>query len=167
MTVSCLRGDERLCGQGCYLRLHEAGGRAARAGQGEEAQSRTFGSTGPKEQLKTKSARGPSRFRTVETTVNGRKERITPVPARYHLGGGSSLSAETRLFELPEVGLEEEYAQTSQTAHFEASSRPTGWGWLTSRGGGAREGEVLVERVSRGASAPLFFAAESGVFLRR
>lgn len=85
-------------------------------------------------------ARKPkSRFTVVETTVNGRRERIAQYPLDITWEEARAFQHNPD-YELPELGLEPEYALVGETAHFGAGEYPTGWGWLTI------EGEML-ERV--------------------
>ena len=93
--------------------------------------------TKPKSQLKVsrrepaKPARQPAttRFRTVETVVNGRRERITQYPADITWAEAKGFQHDP-LYDLPEITVEPEVLETGETAHFEKSSRPTGWGTL-------------------------------------
>ena len=70
-----------------------------------------------------------ARFRTVETVVNGRRERITQYPADVTWAEAETFQHDP-LYDLPEIDLEPEVLETGETAHFEKSSRPTGWGTL-------------------------------------
>ena len=76
----------------------------------------------------TQQAASP-RFRTVETTVNGRRERINQYPADITWQEAESFQHDP-LYDLPDVDLEPEVLETGETAHFERSSRPSGWGTL-------------------------------------
>lgn len=70
-----------------------------------------------------------ARFRTVETVVNGRRERITQYPTDITWTEAKGFQHDP-LYDLPEITVEPEVHETGETAHFERSSRPTGWGVL-------------------------------------
>ena len=97
--------------------------------------------TKPKSHLKvyrrepSKPAQQPAttRFRTVETIVNGRRERISQYPADITWAEAKAFQHDP-LYDLPEITVEPEYLETGETAHFEKSSRPTGWGTLLIEG---------------------------------
>ncbi len=74
-----------------------------------------------------------TRFRTVETFVNGRRERITQYPADITWQEAKQFQADP-LYDLPDITVEPEHQVTGETVHFVASSRPTGWGWLKIEG---------------------------------
>ena len=74
-----------------------------------------------------------TRFAVVETTVNGRRERIMQYPPDITWAEAREFQLEP-LHELPELACEPEFVETGETAHFGASSRPTGWAWLTVEG---------------------------------
>ena len=74
-----------------------------------------------------------TRFRTVETFVNGRRERITQYSADITWQEAASFQHDP-LYDLPDIDFEPEYQVTSETAHFEGSSRRTGWGCLKIEG---------------------------------
>ena len=74
-----------------------------------------------------------TRFRTVETFVNGRRERITQYPADTTWAEAAQFQRDA-LYDLPDITVESEYQITGETAHFEGSSRPTGWGVLLIEG---------------------------------
>ena len=82
-----------------------------------------------------KPARQPAttRFRTVETVVNGRRERIQQYPADVTWAEAKGFQHDP-LYDLPEITVEPEVLETGETAHFEKSSRPTGWGTLLIEG---------------------------------
>ena len=69
------------------------------------------------------------RFRTVETTINGRRERIEQYPLDITWQEARAFQ-QNDLYDLPDVDVHEEYAETGKTAHFEASSKTTGWAYL-------------------------------------
>jgi hypothetical protein len=74
-------------------------------------------------------ARKPkTRFVVVETTVNGRRERIEQYPPDVTWEEARAFQRNPD-YELPDVGLEPEIAEVGETAHFGASQHPTGWGW--------------------------------------
>ena len=68
-----------------------------------------------------------TRFRTVETVVNGRRERISQYPADITWAEAKGFQHDP-LYDLPDIDLEPEVIETGETAHFERSSRPSGWG---------------------------------------
>lgn len=74
-----------------------------------------------------------TRFKTVETCVNGRRECIEQYPADITWAEAAQFQHDA-LYDLPDVTVEPEYQITGETAHFEASSRPTGWGVLLVEG---------------------------------
>jgi hypothetical protein len=71
----------------------------------------------------------PSPFKTVECTINGRRETISQYPADITWEQAAKFQHDP-LHELPEIDLEPEYALTGTTAHFDESERFTGWGCL-------------------------------------
>ena len=82
-----------------------------------------------RKQVKTAQKPSVTRFRTVETFVNGRRERISQYPADITWAEAKAFQFDA-LYELPDITVEPEYQETGETAHFGASSRKTGWGWL-------------------------------------
>ena len=129
VTVSCL-ADERYAAKAVIYAYMQLGDELLRRGKVVRPKSH-FRVYRPKQaQLKREPE---ARFRSVEVSVNGHKERITQYPLDISWEEARAFQ-HNDLYDLPEVGLEEEWHVTGQTAHFEASSRPTGWGWLTIEG---------------------------------
>ena len=130
VTVSCL-ADERYAAKAVIYAYMRMGDELLRRGEVVRPKSH-YRVYRPKQEAQPKS-QGSERFKSVDVSVNGYKERITQYPLDVTWEEARAFHHDP-LYDLPEVGLEEEYAETSQTAHFEASSRPTGWGWLTIEG---------------------------------
>ena len=129
VTVSCL-ADERYAAKAVIYAYMQLGDELLRRGKVVRLKSH-FRVYRP-EQAQPK--REPeARFKVVEVQVNGCRERITQYPLDVTWDEARAFHHDP-LYDLPEVGLEEEYHVTGATAHFEASSRPTGWGWLTIEG---------------------------------
>ena len=126
VTVHCLVG-ERIAAKAVVYAYMRLGDELVRRGK----------VTKPKSHLKVyrrepaKPAQQPAttRFRTVETVVNGRRERIAQYPADVTWAEAESFQRDP-LYDLPEIAVEPEVIETDETAHFERSSRPTGWGVL-------------------------------------
>lgn len=74
-----------------------------------------------------------TRFRTVETFVNGRRERIEQYPADITWQEAKQFQRDV-FYNLPDITVEPEYQVTGETAHFEGSSRLSGWGVLLVEG---------------------------------
>ena len=126
LTVHCLAG-ERFAAKAVVYACMRLGDELLRRGRVVR----------PKSQLKVyrrepaKRSQQPAntRFRTVETVVNGRRERMTQYPADITWAEAEGFQHDP-LHDLPDIDLEPEYLETGETAHFEASSRPSGWGTL-------------------------------------
>ena len=130
VTVSCL-ADERYAAKAVIYAYMQLGDELLRRGKVVRPKSH-FRVYRPEQEAQLK--REPElRFKSVEVSVNGYKERITQYPLDISWEEARAFQ-QNDLYELPEVGLEEEWHVTGATAHFEASSRPTGWGWLTIEG---------------------------------
>ena len=129
VTVSCL-ADERYAAKAVIYAYMQLGDELLR--RGKVVRPKSHYRVYRPEQAQPE--REPeARFRVVEVQVNGHKERITQYPLDISWEEARAFQHDP-LYELPEVGLEEEWHVTGATAHFEASSRPTGWGWLTIEG---------------------------------
>ena len=129
VTVSCL-ADERDAAKAVIYAYMQLGDELLRRGRVVRPKSH-FRVYRPEQ---AQPEREPeARFRVVEVQVNGCRERITQYPLDISWEEARAFHRDP-LYDLPEVGLEEEWHVTGATAHFEASSRPTGWGWLTIEG---------------------------------
>ena len=129
VTVSCL-ADERYAAKAVIYAYMQLGDELLRRGKVVRPKSH-YRVYRPKQEAQPE--REPERFRTVEASVNGCKERISQYPLDITWEEARAFQ-QNDLYDLPEVGFEEEWQVTGATAHFEASSRPTGWGWLTIEG---------------------------------
>lgn len=139
VMVHCL-ADERCAAKAviyAYMRLGDA---LVRRGKVRQPRShfRTYRRKGTRQTFPAEK-QCATRFRTAETFINGRRERIEQYPADITWTEARAFQRNP-LYDLPDVELEPEYRVTSETAHFGASTRPTGWGWLMVEG-------YFVERV--------------------
>lgn len=136
VMVSCL-AEERHAAKTVMFAYMRLGDELVRRGKVAKPQS-YFRVYRRKAQARARPKRD-ERFRAVEVFINGRKERLEQYPADITWQEAEQFQR-SDLYQSGKVGLEPEVAETSETAHFESASRPTGWGWLT------LDGEV-VERV--------------------
>jgi hypothetical protein len=131
IQVICLP-DERQAAQAityAYMRLGEELRIRGKVGP-RQSRFKVY-RTRPKPQKQPNRTTGTSygRFHTVETTVNGRSEKIQQYPS--DITWKEARAFQTNLdYELPDITLEPEYHTTGATAHFKANSYPTGWGRL-------------------------------------
>ena len=130
VMVHCL-ADERFAAKAVvyvYMRLGEE-----LVKRGKVSKPKSHFKVYQRKQVKPADKPVSTRFRTVETFVNGRRERIAQYPADITWQEAKEFQADP-LYDLPDIDLEPEYQTTSETAHFEGSSRRTGWGWLKIEG---------------------------------
>ena len=130
VMVHCL-ADERFAAKAVIYAYMRLGEELVRRGKVEKPKShfRVY----RRKQVKPVEKPVSTRFRTVETFINGRKERITQYPADITWAEAKGFQFDA-LYELPDITVEPEYHETGETAHFGASSRKTGWGWLKVEG---------------------------------
>ena len=130
VMVHCL-ADERYAAKAviyAYMRLGEE-----LVKRGKVEKPRSHFKVYRRKQVKPAEKPTNTRFRTVETFVNGRRERITQYPADITWAEARNFQVDA-LYELPDITVEPEHQETGETAHFGASSRPTGWAWLKVEG---------------------------------
>ena len=130
VMVHCL-ADERFAAKAVIYAYMRLGEELVRRGKVEKLKSNF--KVYRRKQAKPVEKPANTRFRTVETFVNGRKERISQYPADITWAEAKGFQFDA-LYDLPDVTVEPEYQETGETAHFGASSRPTGWGWLKVEG---------------------------------
>jgi hypothetical protein len=133
VMVHCL-ADERYAAKAVIYAYMRLGDELLRRGKVRRPRSyfRTYRRKGTKQAPRARQ-RSTARFRSAETFVNGQRERIEQYPADVTWQEARAFQRNP-LYDLPDVELEPEYRVTSETAHFEASVRPTGWGWLMVEG---------------------------------
>jgi len=131
--VHCL-ADERYAAKAVIYATMRLGDELLRRGKVEAPRShfRVYRRKGVKQAARADKQRA-SRFRTVETFINGRREHIEQYPADITWQEARTFQY-NELYDLPDIDLEPEYQVTGETAHFSASSHPTGWGWLIVEG---------------------------------
>ena len=130
VMVHCL-ADERFAAKAVIYAYMRLGEELVKRGKVEKPKSHF--KVYRRKQVKPVEKSASTRFRTVETFVNGRKERITQYPADITWTEARNFQVDA-LYDLPDVTIEPEYQEAGETAHFGASSRPTGWGWLKIEG---------------------------------
>lgn len=128
--VHCL-ADERFAAKAVMYATMRLGDELVK--RGKVAKPKSHFKVYKRKQAKPVEKPASTRFRTVETFVNGRRERITQYPADITWQEAKQFQHDP-LYDLPDIIVEPEYQVTGETAHFEASSRPTGWGWLKIEG---------------------------------
>ena len=130
VMVHCL-ADERFAAKAVIYAYMRLGEELVRRGKVEKPKShfRVY----RRKQAKPIEQPTNIRFRTVETSVNGRRERITQYPADITWAEAKGFQFDA-LYELPDITVEPEYHETGETAHIDASSHRTGWGWLKVEG---------------------------------
>lgn len=120
VSVQCLV-DERCAAKALIYAYMRLGDELVRRGKVTKPRSHFKVYRGKAQAVST-----PTRVRTVETTVNGRRERITQYPADISWAEAREFQRDP-LYDLPEIGVEPEYIESGATAHFEASSRMGSW----------------------------------------
>lgn len=133
VMVHCL-ADERYAAKAVIYAYMRLGDELIRRGKVRRPRShfRTYRRKGV-QQAPRAERQCAARFRTAETIINGRRERIEQYPADITWTEARAFQRNP-LYNLPDVEFEPEYRVTSETAHFEASKRLTGWGWLMVEG---------------------------------
>ena len=130
VMVYCL-ADERFAAKAVIYAYMRLGEELVRRGKVDRPKSHF--KVYRRKQVKPIEKPASTRFRTVETFVNGRRERISQYPADITWSEAKGFQFDA-LYDLPDVTVEPEYRETGATAHFDASSRSTGWGWLKVEG---------------------------------
>ena len=130
VMVHCL-ADERFAAKALIYAYMRLGEELVRRGKVDKPKSHF--KVYRRKQVKPVEKPSNTRFRTVETFINGRKERISQYPTDITWAEAKGFQFDA-LYELPDITLEPEYQEIGETAHFGASSRSTGWGWLKVEG---------------------------------
>ena len=130
VMVHCL-ADERYAAKAVVYAYMRLGDELLRRGKVEKSKSHF--KVYQRKQARPVEKPTSTRFRTVETSVNGRRERIEQYPTDITWQEAKQFQRDA-LYNLPDITVEPEYQVTGETAHFEASSRPTGWGVLLVEG---------------------------------
>jgi len=130
VMVHCL-ADERYAAKAVIYAYMRLGDELVK--RGKVAKAKSHFKVYKRKQTKPVEKPTSTRFRTVETFVNGRRERIEQYPADITWAEAAKFQRDP-LYDLPDITVEPEYQVTGETAHFDASSRPTGWGVLLVEG---------------------------------
>lgn len=130
MMVHCL-ADERYAAKAVMYATMRLGDELVK--RGKVAKPKSHFKVYRRKQVKPVEKPASTRFKTVETFVNGRRECITQYPADITWQEAKQFQRDA-LYDLPDITVEPEYQITGETAHFEGSSRPTGWGTLLVEG---------------------------------
>lgn len=128
--VHCL-ADERFAAKAVIYAYMRLGDELVK--RGKVARSKSHFKVYRRKGMKPVEKPTSTRFRTVETFINGRRERIEQYPADITWREAKQFQRDA-LYDLPDITVEPEYQVSGETAHFGASSRPSGWGVLLVEG---------------------------------